>query len=220
MAAIPSDATRLRVERLCNAILPGQGIRQAVTAGSRPPLLAPRDRAELRAWLEVNHAASPPVRLVIGKKGNSVTRLSYDDAVEEALAFGWIDSTAHRLDADRMAVTFTRRKPGSAWSRSNKERVERLIAEGRMAPAGLAAIEAAKANGSWSSLDDAEALVVPEDLAAALAAEPAARLSWETVSASQRKMSLYWIASAKRPETRSRRVSEIVRAAAEGRRLW
>ena len=89
-----------------------------------------------------------------------------------------------------------------------------------MAPAGLAAVAAAKANGAWSGLDDVEALVVPEDLAVALAADPGARRAWEAASASQRKMSLYWIGSAKRQETRSRRVSEVVRAAAEDRKLW
>lgn len=185
-----------------------------------PPLLEVRDRAELRAWLAANHAASPPVRLAIGKIGTVVTSLTYEDAVQEALSFGWIDSTAHTLDADRMTVLFARRKPGSTWSRSNKERIERLLAEGRMAPAGLAAVEAAKESGAWSSLDDVEALVVPDDLAAALAADPAAGRAWDAAPPSQRKMSLYWIASAKRAETRSRRVSEVVRAAAEGRRLW
>jgi uncharacterized protein YdeI (YjbR/CyaY-like superfamily) len=185
-----------------------------------PPLLEVRDRADLRAWLAANHATSPPVQLAIGKKGTSVTSLTYEDAVEEGLCFGWIDSTTHTLDADRMTVLFSRRKPGSTWSRSNKERVERLAAEGRMAPAGLAAVAAAKANGAWSSLDDVEALVVPEDLAVALAADPGARRAWEAASASQRKMSLYWIGSAKQQETRSRRVSQVVRAAAEDRKLW
>jgi len=185
-----------------------------------PPLLEVRDRADLRAWLAANHATSPPVLLAIGKKGTSVTSLTYEDAVEEGLCFGWIDSTTHTLDTDRMTVLFSRRKPGSTWSRSNKERVERLAAEGRMAPAGLAAVAAAKANGAGSGLDDVEALVVPEDLAVALAADPGARRAWEAASASQRKMSLYWIGSAKRQETRSRRVSEVVRAAAEDRKLW
>jgi uncharacterized protein YdeI (YjbR/CyaY-like superfamily) len=93
------------------------------------------------------------VRLAIGKKGNAVTQLTYEDAVEEGLCFGWIDSTTHRLDADRYSVRFTPRRPGGTWAPSNKERVARLIAEGLMRPAGLAAVELAKANGSWDSLE-------------------------------------------------------------------
>jgi len=146
-----------------------------------PPLLELPDRDALRAWLEANHATSPAVRLAIGKKGNSVTALTYEDAVEEGLCFGWIDSTTRRLDADRHTVLFSRRKPHGTWSRSNKERVERLLAQGLMAPAGLAVVEAAKADGSWTSLDDVEALVVPDDLAAALSADPAAAAEGRTL---------------------------------------
>jgi uncharacterized protein YdeI (YjbR/CyaY-like superfamily) len=193
--------------------------RRGVNVRAERPLLEVLDRAELRSWLAANHATSPPVRVAIGNKGTTVTSLTYEDAIEEALSFGWIDSTSHALDADRHTVLFTRRKPDSTWSRSNKERVERLIAQGRMTPAGMAVIDAAKENGSWTVLDDVEALIVPEDLASALAAEPRAEFGWEAASVSQRKMALYWIASAKRPETRSRRVSEITQAAAEGRRL-
>ncbi len=118
-------------------------------AGASLPLLAVADRAELRAWLEHNHASSPGVNLAIGKKGGRATALTYDDAVEEALCFGWIDSTARRLDDDRYTVLFTPRKRGGTWARTNKVRVERLIAEGRMTPAGISVIEAAKADGSW-----------------------------------------------------------------------
>jgi uncharacterized protein YdeI (YjbR/CyaY-like superfamily) len=190
------------------------------TSRPEPLLLELPDRAALRTWLEANHATSPAVRLAIGKKGNSVTDLTYEDAIEEGLCFGWIDSTTRRLDDDRHTVLFSRRKPHGTWSRSNKERVERLVAQGLMTPAGLAIIDAAKADGSWTSLDDVEALVVPDDLAAALAADPAAAARWGAAPASQRKIALYRIASAKRQETRSRRVSEVVRAAAEGRTLW
>ena len=148
---------------------------------SEPALLEVPDRAALRAWLEANHATSPAVRLAIGNKGNSVTDLTYEDAIEEGLRFGWIDSTTRRLDADRHTVLFSRRKPRGTRSRSNKERVERLVAQGLMTPAGLAVIDAAKADGSWTILDDVEAFVVPEDLAAALAAEPAAAAEGRTL---------------------------------------
>ena len=184
------------------------------------PLLEVANRAELRAWLETNHATSPGVRLAVGKKGNATTALTYDDAVEEALCFGWIDSTTTRLDADRFAIFFGPRKRGGTWARSNKVRVERLIAEGLMRPAGLAAIEAAKVDGSWSSIDHVEDMVMPDDLAAALAADPHAQRFWDALPPGQRKLTFRWIGSAKRAETRERRVAETVRAAAEGRRMW
>ena len=138
------------------------------------PLVEVAGRAEWRAWLERNHSTSPGVWLAVGKKGNTRTTLTYDDAVEEALCFGWIDSVVNRLDADRFKQLLTPRKRGSAWARTNKERVERLVAQGLMTDAGLAAVEAAKADGSWHALDDVENLVVPGDLLAALAANTAA----------------------------------------------
>lgn len=188
--------------------------------GNELPLLEPASRAELRDWLEANHATSAGVRLAIGKKGTSVTALTYDDAVEEGLCFGWIDSTTRRLDADRFTVRFTPRRPGGTWARSNKARIERLTAEGLMRPAGLAAIEAAKADGSWDSLADFDELRVPDDLAAALAEHPDAQRFWDTLPPSQRGLALYWIGSTKRPETRAKRIAESVTAATEGRRIW
>lgn len=181
------------------------------------PLMEPGDRAAWRAWLAENHDASTGVWLAVGKKGNTVTALTYDDAVEEALCFGWIDSVVRRLDDDRFKQLFTPRKPASIWARSNKARVERLIAEGLMTEAGLAAIERAKANGSWTTLDDVEALVVPADLAVALCDVPGAAEGFEALSESSRKMALYWIAEAKRPETRAGRIEQTVAAAAQGR---
>jgi len=186
-------------------------------AASHYPLLELGTRAELRAWLAENHASSKGVELVIGKKGNPVVELSYDDAVEEGLAFGWIDSVGHRLDENRFSVRFTpRRKHGSPWARSNKERVARLTEAGLMTPAGLAAVEAAKADGSWDVLTDVDNLVVPPDLAQALS-EAGAAEKFEGLSASQRRMALYWIAGAKRAETRAKRISATVDAAREGR---
>lgn len=177
----------------------------------------PGSREEWRAWLEEHHASSPGIWLAVGKKGNHVTSLDYEAAVEEALCFGWIDSTVHRLDADRFRQLFTPRRRGGTWSRPNKARVERLIAEGRMTPAGLAAIEAAKRDGSWTRLEDAENLVIPADLARELAEDPAAEQGFAAAPASQRSMALYWIATAKRPETRADRIRKVVQAASEGR---
>ena len=181
------------------------------------PLLEPKSRAAWRAWLEANHASSHGIWLAVGKKGNAATSLTYDHAVEEALCFGWIDSTVNRLDADRFKQLFTPRKPSSTWARSNKERVERLEVAGLLTDAGRAAIDAAKADGSWSLLDEVEALTIPEDLADALAADPAALCGFGELPNSVKKQALYWIQTAKRPETRTRRIAEVVRTAAEGR---
>jgi uncharacterized protein YdeI (YjbR/CyaY-like superfamily) len=181
------------------------------------PLVAPDDRTSWRGWLAENHAASQGIWLAVGKKGNAVTSLTYDEAVEEALCFGWIDGRTKRLDEDRYRILLTPRKPTSTWSRPNKARVERLIAEGRMMPAGLATIEVAKANGSWNLLDDVDALVIPDDLAAALAASPRAAEAFDGLSETARRFALYWISTAKRPETRAKRIAETVAAALEGR---
>jgi uncharacterized protein YdeI (YjbR/CyaY-like superfamily) len=182
------------------------------------PLVELPDRAAWRAWLEANHLSSPGIWLAVGKKGNSVTALTYEGAVEEAVRFGWIDSTVNRLDGHRFKQLFTPRKPGGTWSRSNKERVERLTAQGSMTPAGLAVVEAAKADGSWNQLDEIEDLVVPADLAAALdVGPPGTAAAFGALADSAKKQLLYWVASAKRPETRARRIDETVRAVAEGR---
>lgn len=186
---------------------------------SRPnerPMLEFSSRAEWRAWLSRNHADSKGVWLAIDKKNAPHPALSYDDAVEEALCFGWIDSTTNRLDDHRTRQLYTPRKPRSTWARSNKQRVERLIAEGRMTPAGNAAIEVAKANGSWDALADIEAEVVPDDLAHALEAEPGAREAFEALSHSRRRAALYWVSTAKRAETREERIRKTVEAARAG----
>jgi uncharacterized protein YdeI (YjbR/CyaY-like superfamily) len=182
-------------------------------------LLEPANRGEWRTWLTRNADSAASVWLAIGEKGNTVTTLTYEQAVEEALCFGWIDSTVRKLDDARYKQLFSRRKPVSTWSRINKERVAQLEAEGKMAPAGLAAIELAKQNGSWNTLDQVDDLIVPDDLARALASNPTALENFETFSPSARKMFLYWIANVKRPEKRAERIAETVRRAAEGRRL-
>lgn len=177
-----------------------------------PPLLEVADRAEWRAWLERNHATSQAVRLAIGKKGGTATALTYDDAVEEALAFGWIDSTAYRLDEQRYSGIFTPRRRGSIWSRPNKSRVAHLTEAGLMAPAGLATVEAAKADGSWQLLDDVDALRLPHDLVAALDAEEL-RAAFDALARSTQQQLLYGVLSAKRPETRVKRIATALDAA-------
>lgn len=181
------------------------------------PLVAPASRREWRAWLAANHTDCPGVWLAVGKKGNTVTELSYDEAVEEALCFGWIDSLTKRLDDDRYKQLMTPRKRGSAWAASNKERVARLAALGLLAPAGRVAVEAAQADGSWALLDEVDALIVPADLAAALAENEVAGSAFAALPPSRRRQILYWVASAKRPETRQKRIRNSVVATAENR---
>ena len=152
------------------------------------------------------------------KKSSRPDRLAYGDAVEEALCFGWIDSVVRGVDDARYVQLFTPRKAKSTWSRSNKVRVDRLLAEGLMAAAGLASIEVAKANGSWESLDAVEAFVMPEDLATALAALPGAAKRFAAFAPSARKAYLHWISQAVRPETRAKRIQEVAGHAAAGRK--
>jgi uncharacterized protein YdeI (YjbR/CyaY-like superfamily) len=178
------------------------------------PMVGPFDRAGWRAWLIANHATSSGVHLVSWRRGAGRTSVPYEEAVEEALCVAWIDSVAGRLDEERSLQWFSPRRSGSGWARSNKERVERLTAAGQMLPAGLAAIEEAKRNGTWTMLDDIENLVVPDDLAAALDAKPPARGHWDAFSRSPRRAILVWISQAKRPETRAKRIAETVENAA------
>jgi uncharacterized protein YdeI (YjbR/CyaY-like superfamily) len=176
------------------------------------------DRVAWRRWLEERHEQREAIWLVFHKKSSDGASPSYEEAVEEALCFGWIDSTVKRLDERRNLQLFAPRKPRGTWSQSNKERVVRLEREGLLAPAGIAAIERAKANGSWTALDAAERLEEPPDLADALDANTAAREHWNGFSPSSRKSILWWVTSAKRPETRAKRVETTVRMAAKGPR--
>ena len=177
-------------------------------------------RGEWRAWLAEHHADSGGVHLVSWRTPTGRPAVSYEDAVCEALCFGWVDSVARRLDEERTMLYFSPRKPRSGWARTNKARVERLRAEGRMAPAGEAAIAVAVANGGWTLLDDVEELREPDDLRAALDALPPARGSWEAFPPSARRGMLEWLVQARTTETRERRVTEIASWAAEGVRAY
>jgi len=182
------------------------------------PWVEADDRATWRAWLEANHATASGAWLVTWRPRSGRVGLDYEAAIEEALCFGWVDSTGGRVDDDRGKLYFAPRKPRSGWAATNKSRVERLIAAGRMAPAGLAAIERARANGSWEVLDSVERLEVPDDLAVALAASPPAAANFAAFPPSARKMLLGWIATAIRPETRVSRVAQVAEAAARNER--
>jgi len=181
-----------------------------------------KTRRAWRDWLARNHDLSKGIWLVYYKKGSGKKSVTYEEALQEALCFGWIDSTVNRVDEERYKQKYTPRNERSIWSASNKARVERLIAEGLMATAGLAKVEAAKRNGSWDKLDDVERIgpgvVVPDDLAIALAAAPGAREAFDKRPPSEKKLWGYWVLSAKRPETRARRVAETVKRVLAGRR--
>ena len=181
------------------------------------PLVPADDRATWRAWLEANHATASGAWLVTWRKGQGPV-LDYGEAVEEALCFGWVDSTGGRLDDRRTKLYFAPRKLRSVWSASNKQRVERLMAAGLMRPAGLAAIERAKANGAWVALDEVEQGIVPADLAAALDAHPPAAERFAAFPWSARRALLIWVADAKRPETRAARLLETAVRAARNER--
>ncbi len=176
------------------------------------------DRESWRGWLAANHGAARGVWLVTWRPRSGRPSLSYDEAVEEALCFGWVDSTSAKFDEDRGKQYYSPRKARSPWAATNKVRVERLIAQGRMTPAGLAVIEQAKANGIWDISDSVERLEVPDDLATALAAQPGAAGNFAAFPATARKQMLWWVAEAQRPATRAARVAAIAEAAAENRR--
>lgn len=142
----------------------------------------------------------------------------YEHQIEEALRVGWVHSTAKKIDDERTMLYFARRRPGSEWARTDKARIARLEAAGAMLPAGQAVVDAARADGSWNLLDDAEALIVPDDLHAALAGDESARQHWDGFPASARTQILWWIVQAKRPATRASRIERAVRLASCGER--
>ena len=180
--------------------------------------IQPADRQGWRDWLEANHASARGVWLISWRPSSGRTNVDYETAVEEALCFGWVDSRGGKVDEQRTKLYFAPRDPRSAWARPNKERIERLTAAGLMAPAGIEAVERAKANGSWTILDPVERLEVPDDLAAALEARPPARDHWDAFPRTARRALLAWIAFAKRDETRARRIEQTAAAAQRNER--
>ena len=175
-----------------------------------PELLLP-DAAALRAWLVDNHATSPGVWLALTKKGGTVTTLTWQQAVDEALCFGWIDGQARKRDEGSSWRRFTPRRPRSVWSQRNVANVARLEAAGRMLPAGRAAVDAAKADGRWAAAyappSEAE---VPADLRAAIAADPAAQAMFDVLTKTNRFALIGRVNAVKRAETRKRKIAEFV----------
>jgi len=177
-----------------------------------------KDRTAWRKWLEKNHAKSPGVWLIYYKKSSTKKRLEYNDAVEEALCFGWIDSTARPIDDQKYMQRFTPRKSKSGWSALNKRRVQKMVEQNLMTQAGLEKINEAKKNGAWEHLDQIEALALPEDFESALSKNKKAKMNFEAFPQFTRKQFLYRINSAKRPETRKERIRLLVKMAAANKK--
>lgn len=183
-----------------------------------PPIVRFADQSAWAEWLERNHADSPGVRVKLAKKGSGVTSVTYGEALEEALCYGWIDGQVGRYDESFYLQRFTPRTKRSKWSANNRDKVERLIAEGRMKPAGLEAIEAAKADGRWEDAYEPQSkAAVPEDLERALDQNPKAKAFFETLSSQNRYAVLFRLHDAKRAETRARRIAQYVAMLAEHR---
>jgi len=183
-----------------------------------PDTFHPADRKAWRQWLLKYHHVKLSVWVVFYKVKTGQRALSWSEAVEEALCFGWIDSKAMPLDEHRYMQFFSRRKPKSVWSRINKEKIDRLIADGLMTEAGMRCIEIAKENGSWTSLDEVEDLNIPKDLEKAFKQYKGSKTFFTGLSKSVRKAILQWIALAKLPETRQRRINEVAELGGRGER--
>jgi uncharacterized protein YdeI (YjbR/CyaY-like superfamily) len=178
-----------------------------------------KSRAEWRKWLEQNHPSKKSVWLVISRKGSKMPGVSYEEAVEDALCFGWIDSRANRKDTESFYLLFARRNPKSYWSRSNRERAEKLIRQGLMTKAGLDIIELAKKTGTWMALEKIENSTIPVDLQKMFDQNRKAFENFQKFPLSSMQMILYWIQDAKRPETRQRRIEETVALAEKNIRV-
>ena len=191
--------------------------------GGRTARVTPRNREHWRDWLRRNHANTTEIAVVFYKKaarGSGRPILAYGEAVEEALCFGWIDGIKKRLDDERYSHRFTPRKPESRWSETNRRRVERLRAAGRMTPAGERLVEFARRNGEWDqALAPRARPEFPAELAAGLDRDPAARAGWEELTPSERRRHADWIAVAKREATRARRLAESLELLRSGRKL-
>jgi uncharacterized protein YdeI (YjbR/CyaY-like superfamily) len=193
----------------------------AVTLPTDLPVRAFPDQAALEEWLDAEHATAPGLYVRLAKKGSGVPSVTYAELVESVLCFGWIDGRSQRLDETSYLQRITPRRPRSVWSQKNVAAVEALTAAGRMRPAGLAQVEAARADGRWERAYAGPATItVPDDLAAALAAEPAAQQAFGALDGRNRYAVLHRVATAATPQTRARRIAALVTMLAEGRRPY
>lgn len=175
---------------------------------------SPRSADEWRKWLEEHHQEAESVWLIYYKKHTGIATVTWSETVDDALCFGWIDSLVRPIDEEKFMRLFTKRKPKSIWSKINKEKVLRLIESDMIMPAGFSAIETAKRNGSWEKLDEVDNLLVPADLETAFSENETARDYYLQLSNTDKRILLQWVLLARRPETRSKRIHEIVRSAA------
>lgn len=179
------------------------------------PIVAINSRAEWRNWLMVNHESSKGVWLMSYKAATGKPTISYAEGVMEALCFGWIDSKGNKFDDERSLLYYSPRNPRSNWSGLNKTRVAQLVEQGLMTPAGQRMIDLAKETGTWTALDEVEAVVIPADLQTALLATPPAEANFTAFPKSIKQGILQWILNAKRPETRAKRIAETATLAAQ-----
>jgi uncharacterized protein YdeI (YjbR/CyaY-like superfamily) len=185
------------------------------------PQLAFASAAEWEAWLEQNHASADGVWIKMAKKGSGIESVRYPEVLESALCFGWIDGRREALDDRHFLQRFTPRRPRSRWSRINRDTAERLIAEGRMRPAGLAEVERAKEDGRWeAAYEGQKSITVPDDLQRELDARPKAKASFDELSSQNRYAILYRLQDAKRPETRARRLEKFVAMLEAGETIY
>jgi uncharacterized protein YdeI (YjbR/CyaY-like superfamily) len=191
-----------------------------VTLPTDLPVLGFADQAALEAWLEAEHATAPGLYVKLAKKGAGVPSVTYAELVESCLCFGWIDGRGNRLDDRFHLQRITPRRPKSMWSQKNVDAVEALILAGRMRPAGLAAVDAARADGRWERAYAGSATItVPDDLAAALAAEPAAQREFEALDGANRYAVLWRVHTAASDATRAKRIAAMVQLLKDGGRL-
>ncbi|MEN8223402.1 MAG: YdeI/OmpD-associated family protein [Acidobacteriota bacterium] len=184
------------------------------------PQIYCRDRAEWREWLKNNHSASTVIWLIYFKKHTGKPRVPYDDAVEEALCYGWIDSTVRRIDEERYCQKFTPRRDKSIWSDLNKKRVAKLIRSGLMTEAGRIKVDNAKKSGAWDKKPEAKITEIDRSvLMKALENDKAARTTFDSLPPSQKKLYLAWVGTAKREETRERRLKEAIATLRSGKKL-
>ena len=212
-----TDSARALLRQLVrSSALTGSGEKQRMSSFDSELLeIHPKTRVGWRSWLQKNHASYDGVWLIYYRASTGRRRLSWEDAVREALCFGWIDSKVKPIDDDRYKQTFTPRKPQSVWSKVNKQHVAALIEAELMTDAGLSAVEVAKENGAWSLLEPVDALIVPADLESALQGSKRAHEAYAELSKSAKRAVLYPLYSAKRQETRAKRLADAL-AALEG----
>jgi uncharacterized protein YdeI (YjbR/CyaY-like superfamily) len=175
----------------------------------------PKNKNDWRKWLKLNHAEQEAVWVIFYKNNSPYYNLSWSEAVDEALCFGWIDSTKKRVDNEKYKQYFCKRNAKSNWSKINKDKIKILIEKGLMEEAGYKSIEIAKENGTWTILDEVEKLVIPKELKKEFTNYKGSKKYFDSLSKSVKKGLLYWVVSAKRPETRQKRIIEIVENASK-----